>query len=220
MVTAHARAVGGVDDAGAGRATMISVSRFLGARSCSSSSGRSLGQVHFTKPSRWHLSSRLGTTIAVRLRSATTRHSHAHPELDRNAFLPRCAAAAASWAWAGGWGSCRRAWNRPESSAAVALDVLGDWRPSLPSRHSVFLSVSVALALACRGEGAWGAAQAPWRYVRSVSGHHRLLMTDVSTSELTVLQGCVQVQVEVGGSWRDGGDDGALAFLPLSPPPR
>ena len=102
MVTAHAQAVGGVDDAGAGRATMISVSRFLGARSCSSSSGRSLGQVHFTKPSRWHLSSRLGIIIAVRLRSATTRHSHAHPELDRNAFLPRCAAAAASWAWAGG----------------------------------------------------------------------------------------------------------------------
>ena len=48
----------------------------------------------------------------------------------------------------------------------------------------------------------------------------QLLMTDVSPSELTVLQGCVQVQVEVGGSWRDGGDDGALAFLPLSPPPR
>ena len=97
MVTAHARAVGAVDDAGAGRTTKISVSLFLGARSCSSSSGRSLGQVHFTKPSRWHLSSRLGTIIAVRLRSATTRHSHAHPELDRNAFLPRCAAAAASW---------------------------------------------------------------------------------------------------------------------------
>ena len=92
-----------------------------------------------------------------------------------------------------------------------------DWRPSLQLRHSVFLSVSVALALACRREGAQGAAQAPWRYARGVSGHHRLLMTDVSPSELTVLQGCVQVQVEVGGSWRDGGDDGALAFLPLSP---
>ena len=106
------------------------------------------------------------------------------------------------------------------TSAAFNLDVLGDRRPSLPSRHSVFLLVSVALALACRREGAQGAAQAPWRYVRGVSGHHRLLMTDVSPSELTVLQGCVQVQVEVGGSWRDGGDDGALAFLPLSPPPQ
>ena len=106
------------------------------------------------------------------------------------------------------------------TSAAFNLDVLGDRRPSLPSRHSVFLLVSVALALACRREGAQGAAQAPWRYARGVSGHHRLLMTDVSPSELTVLQGCVQVQVEVGGSWRDGGDDGALAFLPLSPPPR
>ena len=35
MVTAHARAVGGVDDAGAGRTTKISVSLFLGARRCS-----------------------------------------------------------------------------------------------------------------------------------------------------------------------------------------
>eukprot|EP01047_Picozoa_sp_COSAG01_P061759 COSAG01_NODE_7758_length_3068_cov_2.596497_1_plen_757_part_00 len=34
MVTAHARAVGAVDDAGAGRTTKISVSLFLGARSC------------------------------------------------------------------------------------------------------------------------------------------------------------------------------------------
>ena len=42
MVTAHARAVGAVDDAGVGCTTKISVSLFLGARSCSSISGRSL----------------------------------------------------------------------------------------------------------------------------------------------------------------------------------
>ena len=39
------------------------------------------------------------------------------------------------------------------TSAAFNLDVLGDRRPSLPSRHSVFLLVSVALALACLAEG-------------------------------------------------------------------
>jgi hypothetical protein len=40
------------------------------------------------------------------------------------------------------------------TSAAFTLGVLGDWRPSLPSWHSVFLLVSVALALACLQEGA------------------------------------------------------------------
>jgi hypothetical protein len=65
-----------------------------------------------------------------------------------------------------------------------------------------------------------GAARAPWRYMRGVSRHHRLPLADVLPSKLTVLRGCVQVQVEAGGNWKDDGDDGALAFLPLSPPPR
>jgi hypothetical protein len=43
--------------------------------------------------------------------------------------------------------------KRHSTSAAFTLDVPGDRRPSLPSRHSVFLLLSVALALACRGEG-------------------------------------------------------------------
>jgi hypothetical protein len=133
-------------------------------------------------------------------------------------LLRAAAAAAVAVAWAGGWGPCRRAWKRPASSATVAVDVPRGWRPSLPSRHCVFLLVLVALA--CRGEAAWGPAEASWRYVRGVSGHHRLLMTDVSPSEVTLLWGCVQVQVEVGGSWRDDGGDGTHAFPPLSPPPR
>ena len=100
MVTAHAQAVGGVDDAGAGRATMISVSRFLGARSCSSSSGRSSAHGPAACRSPWYLSAPLDNIGAARLQSTTFTHAPAHPELDRNAFLPRCAAAAASWAWA------------------------------------------------------------------------------------------------------------------------
>ena len=44
MVTAHARAVGAVDDAGAGRTTKISVSLFLGARSYSASQASSTPQ--------------------------------------------------------------------------------------------------------------------------------------------------------------------------------
>jgi hypothetical protein len=119
-----------------------------------------------------------------------------------------------------GWCRCRRAYGRPASSAAFILDVPGDWRPSLPSRHSVFLSVSVALALACRGEGTRGAAQASWRYVRGVSRHHRLLVTAVLPFGLTVLRTCVRVQDDAGGSWKGDGDDGARAFPPLSPPPR
>ena len=35
-----------------------------------------------------------------------------------------------------------------------------------------------------------------------------------------MLRGCVQVQVEAGANWKGDGDDGALAFLPLSSPPR
>jgi hypothetical protein len=112
------------------------------------------------------------------------------------------------------------AWERPATSAAFTLYVLGDWWPSLLSWHSVFLLVSVALALACRGEGARGAAQAPWRYARGVSRHHRLLVTDVLPFGLTVLRTCVRVQDGAGGSWKGDGDDGAHAFPPLSPPPR
>ena len=118
------------------------------------------------------------------------------------------------------WCRCRRAYGRPASSASFFLDVPGDWRPSLPSRHSVFLSVSVALALACLQEAATGATKAPWRYDRGVSRHHRLLVTDVLPFGLTVLRACVRVQDDVGGSWKGDGDDGARAFSPLSPPPR
>jgi hypothetical protein len=118
------------------------------------------------------------------------------------------------------WCRCRRAWERPATSAAFTLDVPGDPRPSLPSRHSVFLLVSVALALACCGEGTQGAAQAPWRYVCGVFGHHRLALTDVLPFGLTVLRTCVRVQDDAGGSWKGDGDDGAHAFPPLSPPPR
>ena len=106
------------------------------------------------------------------------------------------------------------------TSAAFTLDVLGDRRPSLPSRHSVFLLVLVALALACLAEAAQGAAQAPWRYVRGVFRHHRLPLADVFPFGLTVLRGCLQVQDGAGGSWKGDGDDGAHAFPPLSSPPR
>ena len=59
----------------------------------------------------------------------------------------------------------------------------------------------------CFGDtGPGGAAQAPWRYVSGVSGHHLLLLADVSPSELTVLRGCVRVQTGAGGSWKAGGD--------------
>ena len=98
MVTAHARAVGGVDDAGAGRATMISVSRFLGARSCSSSSGRSSAQVLPPSSTTWYLDVPSFITRAARPSSTTTRHGAAHPERDRNARVRGCAAVAASWA--------------------------------------------------------------------------------------------------------------------------
>ena len=64
-----------------------------------------------------------------------------------------------------------------------------------------------------------GAAQAPWRYVRGVCGHHRLTLADILPFGLTMLRGCVQVQVEAGANWKGDGDDGALAFLPLSSPP-
>ena len=80
--------------------------------------------------------------------------------------------------------------------------------------------MSVALALACLAEAARGAAQAPWRYVRGVFGHHRLALTDVLPFVLTVLRACVRVQDGAGGSWKGDGDDGAHAFPPLSPPPR
>ena len=117
---------------------------------------------------------------------------------------------------------CRRsgACGQLSSSAAFVLDVPGYRRPSLPSRHSVFLSVSVALALACLAEAAQGAAQAPWRYMRGVFGHHRLALTDVLPFGLTVLRTCVRVQDGAGGSWKGDGDDGAHAFPPLSPLPR
>ena len=100
MVTAHARAVGAVDDAGAGRTTKISVSLFLGARSCSSSSGRSSAHGPAACRSPRYLSAPPDNIGAARLQSTAFTHAPAHPELDRNAFLPRCAAAAASWAWA------------------------------------------------------------------------------------------------------------------------
>ena len=118
------------------------------------------------------------------------------------------------------WCRRRRACGQLASSAAFTLDVLGDRRPSLPSRHSVFLSVSVALALACLAEAARGAAQAPWRYMRGVFGHLRLALTDVLPFGLTVLRTCVRVQDGAGGSWMRDGDDGAHAFPPLSPLPR
>ena len=115
------------------------------------------------------------------------------------------------------WCRRRRACGQLVSSAAFVLDALGDRRPSLPSRHSVFLLVSVALALACLQEAATGATKAPWRYDRGVSRHLRLPLADVLPSVLTVSRGCVRVQVDAGGSWKDDGDDGAHAFSPSLP---
>ena len=60
-----------------------------------------------------------------------------------------------------------------------------------------------------------GAAQAPWRYVRGVCGHHRLTLTDILPFGLTMLRGCVQVQVEAGANWKGDGDDGAHAVNPM-----
>ena len=98
MVTAHARAVGAVDGAGAGRTTKISVSLFLGARSCSSISGRSLAQVLLTSPTYVYSCERSDLCYRVSTPYAGRRHGAAHPERDRNARVRGCAAAAASWA--------------------------------------------------------------------------------------------------------------------------